>query len=99
MAPKKGGPCARGGDNVRPTGMRIFSILSLVLYWSSLRGVAQQVLFADGFKGKLGPGRSWVREHRDAWRASERGLEVLIEPGNVWGPQNDARNVLVRSAQ
>ena len=29
---------------------------------------------------------------------SERGLEVRIEPGNMWGPQNDARNLLVRPA-
>ena len=26
------------------------------------------------------------------------GLEIRIEPGNMWGPQNDARNVLVRAA-
>ena len=33
-----------------------------------------------------------------AWRVTARGLEVLIEPGNMWGPSNDARNVLVRPA-
>ena len=27
-----------------------------------------------------------------------RGLEVRIEPGNMWGPANDAKNVLVRPA-
>ena len=26
------------------------------------------------------------------------GLEVRIEPGNMWGPQNDAKNLLVRPA-
>ena len=57
-----------------------------------------EVLFADDFKGKLGEGWSWVREHRDAWRVSEHGLEVRIEPGNMWGPANDAKNVLVRPA-
>src|SRR5262249_9187352 len=41
---------------------------------------------------------SWVREHREAWRVGERGLEVQIEPGNMWGPQNNARNVLIRPA-
>src|SRR5205814_7753657 len=41
---------------------------------------------------------SWVREHRAAWRMKERGLEVRLEPGNMWGPANDARNVLVRRA-
>ena len=57
-----------------------------------------EVLFKDDFHGKLGSGWSWVREHSEAWRTSERGLEVRIEPGNMWGPQNDARNVLLRPA-
>jgi hypothetical protein len=59
---------------------------------------AQESLFEDDFKGQLGPGWSWVREHREAWRITEHGLEVLIEPGNMWGPENNARNLLVRSA-
>jgi regulation of enolase protein 1 (concanavalin A-like superfamily) len=59
---------------------------------------AQEVLFKDDFKGKLGEGWSWVREHREAWRVTEHGLEVRIEPGNMWGAQNDARNLLVRPA-
>jgi len=57
-----------------------------------------EVPFHDDFKGKLGEGWSWVREHPEAWRVTQRGLEVLIEPGNMWGPQNNARNVLIRSA-
>lgn len=56
-----------------------------------------EVLFADNFCGRLGPGWSWVREHKDAWRVTQRGLEVLVEPGNMWGPQNDAQNLLIRS--
>ena len=46
---------------------------------------AQEVLFQDNFKGKLGTGWAWVREHREAWRVTEHGLEVRIEPGNMWG--------------
>jgi SAM-dependent methyltransferase len=57
-----------------------------------------EVLFADNFCGTLGPGWSWVREHKDAWRVTQHGLEVRVEPGNMWGPQNDARNLLVRQA-
>ena len=57
-----------------------------------------RVLFADNFCGRLGPGWSWVREHKDAWRVTSNGLEVRVEPGNMWGPQNDARNLLVRPA-
>jgi regulation of enolase protein 1 (concanavalin A-like superfamily) len=59
---------------------------------------AEEVLFQDDFKGKLGEGWSWVREHREAWRVTKRGLEVRVEPGNMWGPANNARNVLVRVA-
>ncbi|MCX6925013.1 MAG: hypothetical protein NT154_17645 [Verrucomicrobia bacterium] len=59
---------------------------------------AQAVLFQDDFKGKLGEGWSWVREYREAWRVTEHRLEVRIEPGNMWGAQNDARNLLVRPA-
>lgn len=59
---------------------------------------AQEVLFQDEFKGKLSEGWSWVREHREAWRITERGLEVRIEPGNMWGSQNNAKNLLKRPA-
>ena len=58
----------------------------------------QQILFRDDFKGGLGSGWSWVREHRQAWRVTENGLEVRIEPGNMWGTENNARNVLFRPA-
>ncbi len=59
---------------------------------------AEELLFQDNFAGKLGKGWSWVREHPEAWRLTSGGLEVRVEPGNMWGPQNDARNVLVRPA-
>jgi regulation of enolase protein 1 (concanavalin A-like superfamily) len=59
---------------------------------------SDDALFQDDFQGKLGEGWSWVREHRETWRVTGRGLEVRIEPGNMWGPANDARNVLVRPA-
>ena len=55
-------------------------------------------MIEDQFKGKLGAGWSWVREHPQAWRATDHGLEVRIEPGNMWGPQNDAKNLLTRQA-
>src|SRR5438552_444239 len=57
---------------------------------------ASEVVFQDDFRDKLREGWSWVREHPQAWRVTPRGLEVRIEPGNMWGPQNNARNVLVR---
>lgn len=60
-----------------------------------MTALAGEILFEDNFKGKLGEGWSWVREHREAWRVSEHGLEVRIEPGNLWGNANNAKNVLV----
>lgn len=59
---------------------------------------ADEILFQDDFKDKLGEGWSWVREHREGWRVTRRGLEVRVEPGNMWGAANNARNVLVRTA-
>jgi regulation of enolase protein 1 (concanavalin A-like superfamily) len=79
--------------NLKLVWLLLTTLLALVQTLS-----AQETLFRDDFKGRLGPGWSWVREHREAWRITDRGLEVRIEPGNMWGPQNDARNLLVRPA-
>ena len=54
--------------------------------------------FQDHFRGALGAGWMWLREDRDHWRISDKGLEVHLQPGNMWGPANNARNVLVRPA-
>jgi regulation of enolase protein 1 (concanavalin A-like superfamily) len=54
-------------------------------------------LFLDGFKDRLGEGWSWIREDRSGWRVTGRGLEIRIQPGNMWGPANNATNVLIRS--
>ncbi len=59
---------------------------------------ANEALFQDDFKGKLGGGWSWVREDTKGWRVTERGLEIRVQPGNMWGPANNAKNVLVRNA-
>ena len=57
-----------------------------------------KLLFRDTFQGKLGPDWKWIREDPKHWRVGEHGLEVHIQPGNMWGPANDAKNVLVRPA-
>ncbi len=59
---------------------------------------AETLLFEENFSGQLGAGWSWIRPHPEAWRLRDGALEVRIEPGNMWGPANDARNVLVRAA-
>ena len=55
-----------------------------------------ELLFKDDFKSRLAPGWSWIRENPDGWRITEVGLEIQVEPGNMWGPANNARNILVR---
>ncbi len=53
-------------------------------------------VFQDNFIGALAEGWAWEREDRAAWRAGPAGLEVRVQPGNMWGGANNARNVLVR---
>jgi regulation of enolase protein 1 (concanavalin A-like superfamily) len=60
-------------------------------------GEDEKAAFQDAFKGKLGPGWSWIREDAKHWRLGEQGLEVLVQPGNMWGASNNAKNVLVRA--
>jgi regulation of enolase protein 1 (concanavalin A-like superfamily) len=60
--------------------------------------LADETVFKDDFKGKLADGWSWVREDSQGWRVTERGLEIRAQPGNMWGPANNAKNVLVRPA-
>jgi len=71
--------------------------LALALF-TVATGHADEILFRDDFKGRLGEGWSWLREDPKGWRVTERGLEVRLQPGNMWGPANNARNVLVRNA-
>ena len=48
------------------------------------------------FAGESLPdGWTWKRANRQGWRLREGGLEIKIEPGNMWGGGNDARNVLL----
>ena len=59
---------------------------------------APKLPFRDTFRPRPDASWRWVREDRNAWRVGEHGLEVRIQPGNNWGPANDAKNVLVRPA-
>ena len=45
--------------------------------------------------GSLPDGWTWKRANPEAWRLRDGGLEIKIEPGNMWGRKNDARNVLL----
>ncbi len=77
-------------------------LLLLVALYAALFAVAgsshaEEIVFQDDFRGKLDAGWSWLREDRNGWRVTEHGLEVRVQPGNMWGPGNDAKNVLVRT--
>ncbi|MCI0746749.1 MAG: hypothetical protein L0Y58_15210 [Verrucomicrobia subdivision 3 bacterium] len=60
-------------------------------------GQASEVFRAD-FSKPLDPSWRWIREDRSGWRLTNGTLEVRLLPGNMWGPANDAKNVLVRPA-
>jgi len=62
--------------------------------WHGGTGAA---VFHDSFRGGLGEGWHWVREDATGWRATSGGLEIKVQPGNMWGGANNARNVLVRA--
>jgi regulation of enolase protein 1 (concanavalin A-like superfamily) len=72
------------------------SSVLLILLVAAFRGHADKVLFRETFHGKLKAGWTWVRENKAGWRIGPQALEIRVEPGNMWGPANDAKNVLVR---
>ena len=69
-----------------------------VLCFAARAFSADGVLFRDDFAGKLDKGWSFVRENPAAWRVTGNALQVRIEPGNMWGPQNTGKNILWREA-
>lgn len=52
--------------------------------------------FEDAFDSAPADGWTWVRENPEAWRIQDGALEIRVEPGNLWGRANDAKNVLTR---
>ena len=73
--------------------MKALVTIAAFMLCASSYATDPQVLFSDDFNGKLGEGWSWVREHPEAWRVRSGALEVKLEPGNMWGSANNARNV------
>lgn len=55
----------------------------------------RKVSFEDKFnQEELGKGWTWLREHKEAWRLQDGGLEIQIEPGVA----DTCKNVLLREA-
>jgi regulation of enolase protein 1 (concanavalin A-like superfamily) len=71
--------------------------LTLCAFLVGAASAEDEVVFKDDFKDKLAEGWAWVREDPKGWRVTEEGLEIRIQPGNMWGPANNAKNVLVRA--
>ncbi len=42
----------------------------------------------DTFDGKLGPGWTWLREDKPAWRISNNALEIRVQPGVAHNVKN-----------
>ncbi len=73
----------------------------LFLACSSAAGAAGkdagELIFQDDFNGTLAEGWFFEREERANWRVGPAGLEVRVQPGNMWGGANNAKNVMVRA--
>lgn len=80
---------------IRPT-LLLMGFLMLIASTGPGDGRDEVVLFRDTFHGKLAEGWTWCREAPGDWRVGDRGLEVHVLPGNMWGPANDAKNLLMR---
>jgi regulation of enolase protein 1 (concanavalin A-like superfamily) len=72
------------------------SVLGAVLLLT-VSAQAGEVYRAD-FSKPLDSSWKWIREMPSAWRLTNGALEVRTLPGNMWGPANDAKNVLTRPA-
>jgi len=74
-----------------------FVLVALLTVAAGRGGDADKaVLFRDTFHGKLADGWIWRHEAPGDWRVNDRGLEIHVLPGNMWGPANDAKNLLMR---
>ena len=73
----------------------VFLSVSLLVPVSPAGAAEPEKVFFDDFTAPPASPWKWIRENPKGWRTSAKGLEVLIEPGNMWGPPNDAKNVLV----
>ena len=71
-----------------------FAIVVLMTLLCSVSANGQEN--KNPFAGESLPqGWTWKRENPQAWRLRNQGLEIKIEPGNMWGGANDAKNVLL----
>ena len=70
----------------------------IVFIFCPLIQAEETPVFQENFNKNLKNGWIWVREDPEFWRLSKNALEIRVQPGNMWGKSNNARNVLVRPA-
>ncbi len=85
--------------NIRLPVPKLLPLLCLLNLRAGLApgGEATEVV-SENFTAAPSSPWKWLRENPKAWRVSPKGLKVLIELGNMWGPPNDAKNLLLRPA-
>jgi regulation of enolase protein 1 (concanavalin A-like superfamily) len=71
-------------------------LAALVLATGSGAPAATDPILLERFSAPPGREWRWLREDPVAWRVGSAGLELRVQPGNMWGKANNARNVLVR---
>ena len=72
----------------------VLALALLVGSGVSVLAADPRVVFEDPLHWKLGQGWTWLRENPPAWRHSEQGLEIRVEPGLA----DTVKNALVRKA-
>ena len=72
-----------------------FLVLAVAISSGSfVKGDEPKALFEDSLKAKLAAGWDWLRENKETWRHSDKGLEIRVEPGLA----ATVKNALVRQA-
>src|SRR5947207_308819 len=74
--------------------MRAVLLSVVLLAQAPAPGAEPEVIFVDRLQGSLGNGWEWLRENPKAWRHSDQGLEIRVEPGLA----TTVKNALVRKA-
>lgn len=72
--------------------------MKLAVLFGALNACAGEIPLAKS-AAQLPANWKWLREDRSAWRLTNGMLEVRVQPGNMWGPANDAKNVLLIPAR
>ena len=71
-------------------------VVASLIASAAVASASERTVFEDSFRGTMQDGWSWIRGDEAGRRIGNQGLEIRVQPGNMWGGANDAKNVLVR---